>query len=254
MHGHICISRHSPHPCHPHGGRRHWHAGRPRSGCGDWACPKNRPDPTALRPWRRNRTNRPHHTNPHDRCRSGRRMTRNRPWRSSPASGRRTNPTRGSGRNATGHDWRSAVPRAHGDPHFVVRAVREPDHARPTDDPLQRTAAFAVADTLTGPTAAATGPANGTNAGTARKRPTQDASTPDSHDGQDGAQQSNQLDLNTADLGELQTLKGVGPVTAQRILDYRTQIGRFDNVDQLLEVKGIGSKTLAKFRDQVCVR
>ena len=81
-----------------------------------------------------------------------------------------------------------------------------------------------------------------------------DASTPDSHDGQDGAQQSNQLDLNTADLGELQTLKGVGPVTAQRILDYRTQIGRFDNVDQLLEVKGIGSKTLAKFRDQVCVR
>ena len=72
--------------------------------------------------------------------------------------------------------------------------------------------------------------------------------------GQDGAQQSNQLDLNTADLGELQTLKGVGPVTAQRILDYRTQIGRFDNVDQLLEVKGIGSKTLAKFRDQVCVR
>lgn len=62
------------------------------------------------------------------------------------------------------------------------------------------------------------------------------------------------LTFNTADLGELQTLKGVGPVTAQRILDYRTQIGRFDNVDQLLEVKGIGSKTLAKFRDQVCVR
>ena len=125
--------------------------------------------------------------------------------------------------------------------------MREPDHARPTDDPLQRTAAFAVADTLTGPQTEQT-PAPQENG------PTQDASTPDSHDGQDGAQQSNQLDLNTADLGELQTLKGVGPVTAQRILDYRTQIGRFDNVDQLLEVKGIGSKTLAKFRDQVCVR
>lgn len=53
---------------------------------------------------------------------------------------------------------------------------------------------------------------------------------------------------------ELQTLKGIGPVTAQRILDYRMQFGRFDNVDQLMEVKGIGSKTLAKFRDQVCVR
>ena len=158
MHGHICISRHSPHPCHPHGGRRHWHAGRHEAAAG-LGMPKNRPDPTALRPWRRNRTNRPHHTNPHDRCRSGRRMTRNRPWRARrrPADGQ----TRrgGSGRNATGTIGVPPVPRAHGDPHFVVRAVREPDHARPTDDPLQRTAAFAVADTLTGPTAAATGPA-----------------------------------------------------------------------------------------------
>ena len=65
---------------------------------------------------------------------------------------------------------------------------------------------------------------------------------------------SDLLDLNTAGLEELQTLKGIGPVTAQRILDYRMQFGRFDNVDQLMDVKGIGSKTLAKFRDQVCVR
>ena len=62
------------------------------------------------------------------------------------------------------------------------------------------------------------------------------------------------LNINTAGSDELQTLKGVGPVTAQRIIDYRNQIGRFDNVDQLLEVKGIGEKTLAKFRDQVCTR
>lgn len=62
------------------------------------------------------------------------------------------------------------------------------------------------------------------------------------------------LNINTAGSNELQTLKGVGPVTAQRIIDYRNQIGRFDNVDQLLEVNGIGEKTLAKFRDQVCAR
>ena len=62
------------------------------------------------------------------------------------------------------------------------------------------------------------------------------------------------IDINTADAAQLQTLNGVGPVTAQRIIDYRNQIGRFDNVDQLLEVKGIGEKTLTKFRDQVCAR
>ena len=143
----------------------------PRSGCGDWACPKNRPDPTALRPWRRNRTNRPHHTNPHDRCHSGRRMTRNRHWRSSPASGRRTNPTRGERpkpRQAT--IGVPPVPRAHGDPHLSCALCASLTMLVQQTIPLQRTAAFAVADTLTGPTAAATGPANGTNAGTARKR------------------------------------------------------------------------------------
>lgn len=66
--------------------------------------------------------------------------------------------------------------------------------------------------------------------------------------------ESQLIDLNAADVSQLQTLKGVGPVTAQRIIDYRGQIGRFESVDQLMEVKGIGAKTLAKFRDQVCVR
>lgn len=50
------------------------------------------------------------------------------------------------------------------------------------------------------------------------------------------------LNINTAGSDELQTLKGVGPVTAQRIIDYRNQIGRFDNVDQLLEVKASARK------------
>lgn len=62
------------------------------------------------------------------------------------------------------------------------------------------------------------------------------------------------VDINSAGLAELQTLNGVGPAIAQRIIDYRTQIGRFDSVDQLLEVNGIGAKTLSKFKDQVCAR
>ncbi len=53
------------------------------------------------------------------------------------------------------------------------------------------------------------------------------------------------VSLNTATLEQLDTLPGVGPVTAQKILDWRTQHGAFSSVDELLEVDGIGQKTLA---------
>lgn len=61
------------------------------------------------------------------------------------------------------------------------------------------------------------------------------------------------IDLNTATLEELQTLNGIGPVLAQRIIDYRTEYGPFTGVDELLNVKGIGEATLNKFRDRVMV-
>ena len=51
--------------------------------------------------------------------------------------------------------------------------------------------------------------------------------------------------LNTATLDELDGLPGVGPVTAQKILDWRSAHGAFTAVDELLEVDGIGEKTLA---------
>ncbi|GAA4401756.1 hypothetical protein GCM10023168_11680 [Fodinibacter luteus] len=52
--------------------------------------------------------------------------------------------------------------------------------------------------------------------------------------------------LNTADLAALDTLPGVGPVLAQRIVDWRTAHGRFTSVDELGEVSGIGEKLLAQ--------
>lgn len=58
------------------------------------------------------------------------------------------------------------------------------------------------------------------------------------------------VDINTASLEELQTLRGIGPALAQRIIDYREEHGPFATVDELLEVKGIGEGTLEKFRDQ----
>jgi competence protein ComEA len=54
------------------------------------------------------------------------------------------------------------------------------------------------------------------------------------------------VSLNTADLAAFDTLPGVGPVLAQRILDWRSAHGRFTSVDELGEVSGIGEKLLAQ--------
>ncbi len=61
------------------------------------------------------------------------------------------------------------------------------------------------------------------------------------------------VDLNTATMEQLDTLPGVGPVTGQAILDWRTANGSFTSVDELLEVDGIGEVTLADLRDLVTV-
>lgn len=61
------------------------------------------------------------------------------------------------------------------------------------------------------------------------------------------------VDLNTATVAELDTLPGVGPVLAQRILDWRTEHGQFASVDQLSDVPGIGDARLAQLRDLVRV-
>jgi competence protein ComEA len=62
------------------------------------------------------------------------------------------------------------------------------------------------------------------------------------------------LDLNTATASGLETLPGIGPVLAGRILAYRAEIGGFATVEQLLEVSGIGEKKLDAVRDLVVVR
>ncbi len=61
------------------------------------------------------------------------------------------------------------------------------------------------------------------------------------------------LDLNTATLAQLDALPGVGPVLAQHILDWRTGHGRFDSVDQLNGVTGIGDSKFADLKPLVTV-
>ena len=61
------------------------------------------------------------------------------------------------------------------------------------------------------------------------------------------------VNLNTATLAELDTLPGVGPVLAQRIVDHRTKRGPFRTVQDLRQVDGIGEETFARLKDLVVV-
>ena len=61
------------------------------------------------------------------------------------------------------------------------------------------------------------------------------------------------ININTADSTSLQTLTGIGPSMAQRIIDYRNKNGNFTSTDDLTQVSGIGDKTLEKIRDEICV-
>lgn len=61
------------------------------------------------------------------------------------------------------------------------------------------------------------------------------------------------VDLNSATLADLDQLPGVGPVLAQRILDWRDQHGRFTSIDELGEVSGIGDKLFAQLQGRVSI-
>jgi competence protein ComEA len=72
--------------------------------------------------------------------------------------------------------------------------------------------------------------------------------TPGSAGGPGGA-----VNLNTANQAVLEELPGVGPVLAQRIIDWRSEHGRFTSVDELAEVSGIGEKMFAQLQGKVTV-
>jgi competence protein ComEA len=65
---------------------------------------------------------------------------------------------------------------------------------------------------------------------------------------------ASKVNLNRASADELQILPGIGPVLAQRMVDWRKAHGRYRTVDDLQEVKGIGKKRLEQLRPLVTVK
>lgn len=64
---------------------------------------------------------------------------------------------------------------------------------------------------------------------------------------------TSKININTADAQQLDTLPGIGPVFAQRIIDYRTSQGRFSNIEDIKNVSGIGKKRFEQLKDLITV-
>jgi competence protein ComEA len=73
--------------------------------------------------------------------------------------------------------------------------------------------------------------------------------TSDSSDNSD----SELIDINTASLEELDTLPGIGPTTAQKIIDYREENGPFSVIEDIQNVSGIGPATFENIKDLITV-
>lgn len=76
---------------------------------------------------------------------------------------------------------------------------------------------------------------------------------PIARNGTGGGAMGGRLNINTADAAALETLPGVGPALAQRIVAYREAHGPFTAVEDLLNVPGIGEKKLAQLREHVTI-
>jgi competence protein ComEA len=61
------------------------------------------------------------------------------------------------------------------------------------------------------------------------------------------------ININTASIAELDTLPGIGPTTAQKIIDYREQNGPFVNAEDIINVSGIGPASYERIKDLITV-
>ena len=76
---------------------------------------------------------------------------------------------------------------------------------------------------------------------------------------QTNAQQSEQkknekININTATQTELETLPGIGPATSLKIINYREENGKFETIEEIKEVSGIGDAKYENIKDLICVK
>ena len=64
---------------------------------------------------------------------------------------------------------------------------------------------------------------------------------------------SEKINLNSATAEQLQSIPGIGPVTAKSIVEYRTKVGKFNKIEEIINVKGIGEKKFQKIKDRLAV-
>ena len=67
------------------------------------------------------------------------------------------------------------------------------------------------------------------------------------------ASSGGKININRADSTELQQINGVGPATAEKIIEYRKVNGRFNSIEDIQNVSGIGEKTFEKIKDSITV-